>query len=192
MRAFTLIELLIVVAIIGILAAIAVPNFLNAQTRAKIARVESEQNSIESAYSMYRMDHSAWPPHMDGSRAQHRYVTTPVSYLSTSVEDLFAQSSTAMKDSSWNIFYGQYHCEPASFWHTGAWSTAVQVARNYFQSNQNAAFFICSYGPDQDFDQPNSSAAIYDASNGLNSNGDIMTPVSGNYREGYPYTRSNY
>ncbi len=57
---FTLIELLIVVAIIGILAAIAVPNFLNAQTRAKVARVVSDLKAITQAIEMYYLDHNSY------------------------------------------------------------------------------------------------------------------------------------
>ncbi|HQO33280.1 MAG TPA: prepilin-type N-terminal cleavage/methylation domain-containing protein, partial [bacterium] len=58
-KGFTLIELLIVVAIIGILAAIAVPNFLNAQIRAKVSRSQANENSLYKAMMMYVMDRNA-------------------------------------------------------------------------------------------------------------------------------------
>ncbi len=58
---FTLIELLIVVAIIGILAAIAIPNFLNAQVRSKVARVKADLNSMGVAMESYQIDNESYP-----------------------------------------------------------------------------------------------------------------------------------
>lgn len=60
-RAFTLIELLIVVAIIAILAAIAVPNFLEAQVRSKISRQVSNLRTATVALEAYRVDHKSYP-----------------------------------------------------------------------------------------------------------------------------------
>jgi prepilin-type N-terminal cleavage/methylation domain-containing protein len=57
LRGFTLIELLIVVAIIAILDAIAVPNFLEAQLRAKVSRAKSDMRSVATALEAYRVDH---------------------------------------------------------------------------------------------------------------------------------------
>jgi type II secretion system protein G len=61
LRAFTLIELLIVVAIIAILAAIAVPNFLEAQTRAKLSRMKTDLRTMSVGLESYRVDNNAYP-----------------------------------------------------------------------------------------------------------------------------------
>jgi len=107
--AFTLIELLIVIAIIAILALIALPNFLESQVRAKVARVKADMRSVATALEAYYVDYNAYTAgyetrvqlkHPDGSpiypggfprsaAAIYGSLTTPVAYLTTIPSDKF-------------------------------------------------------------------------------------------------------
>jgi type II secretion system protein G len=60
-KGFTLIELLIVVAIIGIIAAIAIPNLLNAIQRGKQKRTMADMRAIGTAVEAYAVDNNRYP-----------------------------------------------------------------------------------------------------------------------------------
>src|SRR5450756_2123140 len=60
-RGFTLIELMVVIAIIIILAAIAIPNYLSMTARAKRSRVASDFSAIATALETYKTDWNTYP-----------------------------------------------------------------------------------------------------------------------------------
>jgi len=194
--AFTLIELLIVVAIIGILAAIAVPNFLNAQTRAKIARAEADMKNLRTAIESYNLDYNGFPMARinthTGFKGQIRLserfmpLTTPISYMSTIPSDPFYSQLSAYDP----VFFNTYD-------YFDDWSTRNVDNGEAGSGTRGYSYRLASAGPDHIMCWGSPSATNaghtgidYSTSNGLTSDGDITTVggtiVNGKYVVNYP------
>ena len=199
-HAFTLIELLIVVAIIAILAAIAVPNFLEAQTRAKVSRAKSDMRSLAVGLAAYGVDCNNVPPDGDDvdpintdlwdTRIGLRGLTTPVAYLSAiPLAPGAFENELNPPESRWRVAY-----EWATTRFVAAGNMIVGGGGAGYMPTEAAQYWIAWGGPDRRLDYPDfrrpddgdapgngftipeiaARARTYDPTNGTISPGDVV------------------
>jgi len=99
---FTLIELLIVVAIIGIIAAIAIPNLLNAIDRSKQKRTMADIRSIGTACEEYAIDNNFYPFIGSGALAD----LTATSAVTLALQPNYIKLVPLKDGWNWAIQYG--------------------------------------------------------------------------------------
>jgi len=68
-RGFTLIEIMVVVVILGILAAVIIPNFLSRPDEAKVTKTKVDMKSIEEALGLFKLDNGFYPSTDQGLKA---------------------------------------------------------------------------------------------------------------------------
>lgn len=161
-RSLTLVELLVVVAIIGLLASIAIPNFLLAQIRARVARVKADLRVLGNTLEQYRVDYPGYPESIFAQVDENKVrlgifaslptLTTPVSYLTALPQDPFLGG---------NYQYFSVKIDPGG--------------QSPFQQHYGD-WVLFSIGPDRDINfNPFAGGLVeYDPTNGTVSKGDII------------------
>jgi len=173
-KAFTLIELLIVVAVIGILAAIAVPNFMNARVKALVSRVYGDVNAIKNSLEMYRVDNNDYMPGpgrtenpLKGFKVWSK-LTTPVSYMNSILKDPFlpdGEEGAAGNFAPWGMYHYRnikedfiLNLQDGDADPKGEWLARSSGPTRWFYSSPSRLYL----------------GMAYNITNGVISNGDII------------------
>lgn len=202
-RGFTLVELLVVVAIISILATIAVPNFLDAQVRAKVSRVMADMSSLAVSLEAYAVDNTSYPPrHHPNPNATNwmpiyskkleemSRLTTPIGYITRIPEDVFLLNLIGYPEAVIEYMDG---IQARVFLGNALWLAPGQPEPDFDNACarfNNVSWLLLSVGPDKcigvaESGQPgnyprqpklyrNSFKYLYDPHNGSVSKGNII------------------
>lgn len=196
-KGFTLVEGLVLVGVLGILALVATPVFIDAQVRAKVASVVSEMSAVATALEEYTLDHGDYPPGIapmyynqvgfpphfaawlltlrlvDGTEwvGAGWYLTTPIPYLNSIPLDPWIPSGLSG--------ISGVELEEGSFlffrvWGEG-WESAPQLNVNILDSDYQYInpWYLQSPGPNT-FIWDHDPRVFYDPTNGIVSQGDIV------------------
>lgn len=169
-RAFTLIELLIVIAIILIILSIGLPYFMTSVTQAKVVKARREIRSLHVALESYFLDWKIYPCEseaeylsVDHFEAGLTWLTSPIQYLTQLPEEPF--EGNAVEAISYEL-------------------GGVEIPFEERPGGLLAMWVLHSYGPDSPIEEnrtsrpnykvhENQKVCSYSPTNGTNSPGDI-------------------
>ena len=191
---FTMIELLIVIAIITVITAIAVPNLISANVKAKVKGIKAEMGSIAIALEDYRMDEGDYPVE-PGSLGYGPDVIAKPNIDFDDPTDAIGLGQLVFPDGASDPVYlyripgdpfndgGEEEWDGTSGAHNNHYSYFTADASGTASSTEAKYWALVSYGPDKDLDITSYSNArdaydngtdLYDPDSGITSNGDIV------------------